>query len=260
MGLVVRSGRADRRSVLTAGFDRLLPPVCVLCSSGLPPHTPPLCSLCRSRLPSIRAPRCGRCGSTDVPPRRSDGRCPDCAEWPDDAARVVAPFQYSGSALDLVHALKYGGWTGLGRVMGELMAPCVQSLESVDAPVLVPVPISSSRMRERGFNQAELLAGAVAACTGIPVQLLLTRGRAARPQAQSGRSSRWSNVSDAFMVRGAVPRDAVGSVIIVDDVVTTGATAQACGAALEMAGFRCTGIVAFARTTRALSDSGSRGL
>jgi len=159
-----------------------------------------------------------------------------------------------------VSAFKYGGWTGLGEVMGELMVPCARSLLSADPSVLVPVPISSSRLRERGFNQAELLARAVAERTGTSVQLLLVRVAAARPQARSGRSSRSANVSDAFMVRGPAREDAGRSVIIVDDVVTTGATVQACGAALEMAGFRCSGIVAFARTTRALSDSGSRGL
>lgn len=159
-----------------------------------------------------------------------------------------------GTAAVLVHALKYGGWQRLAEPMGEAMAPTARGLASAKEPtVLVPVPLAAARLRERGFNQAVLLARSLAEGTGWPVWEGLARRRTGRRQASLGRAARVENVQSLF-----VGRSELGSAqeharaLLVDDVLTTGATAAACAVALEEAGTPCAGVVSFARASAPL--------
>ncbi len=176
----------------------------------------------------------------------------DCADWGPDGPVVASPFRYTGRGHDLVHALKYAGWTGLAGVMGRMMAGSAARLATDRSCCLVPVPLSAARLRERGFNQSELLAHGLGAAAGYPVRPLLVRHVSSRPQALSTPTGRAGNVDHAFEVRasGARRREPgeAWPVIVVDDVVTTGATARACADALREADMECLGIVAFART------------
>lgn len=153
----------------------------------------------------------------------------------------------------MVHALKYGRWTALAEPMAASMLPAARRLSDGVPAALVPVPLAPSRMRERGFNQAALLAERLAEATGNPVRDLLSRREHGVAQARLGREERQTNVAGAF-VAGARPRGRGGGgervALLVDDVVTTGATAAACRAALAAAGWRCAGVVSFARALR----------
>lgn len=117
-------------------------------------------------------------------------------------------------------------------------------------PILVPVPLTRARLRERGFNQAELLARALSRRTGWPIQCLLRRERGGPSLARLGRRERERVAEHAYSLNWA-SESVLGphsEVLIVDDVITTGATGVACAEALSTAGAKCLGIVSFART------------
>ena len=130
------------------------------------------------------------------------------------------------------------------------MLPSARRLAAESAPVLVPVPLTAARRRERGFNQAELLALALSHRTGWPVEQVLRKNRGGPALARLDRRRREQAAEGAYSVRpGAL--EALGphpAVLIVDDVITTGATGTACAEVLEAAGSECLGIVSFART------------
>lgn len=172
-----------------------------------------------------------------------------------------------GHAARLVRALKYAGWTALAPAMGRAMAPRARALAGERSPWLVPVPLSAARRRERGFNQAALLARELGGTVGWPVRPLLARSAGAGGQVRLGLGDRRRNVRGAFVLTGEEARAGEGGrrqhtspgsvppLVLVDDVVTTGSTAAACCGVLESAGWHCVGIVAFARTLRDPADS-----
>ena len=241
-------------SIATGLFESLFPPICVSCSTTVRPGRPPLCGSCESRLRSIPGPRCPRCGYTRFRELSVAGRCAECAEWPDALVRADSAFLFEPPAVRIVHGLKYAGWTSLAPRMGALMAPVARKLGTPDT-VLVPVPLTPARLRERGFNQARLLADGVSAALGWRVEPLLRRASADRRQARSGRRERALNVAGAYHVIPSGVRAATAGLpgsgreaLIVDDVITTGATIAACATALAGCGVRCLGAVSFART------------
>lgn len=163
----------------------------------------------------------------------------------------------AGTAAAAVHALKFGGWTALAVEMGERMArvrfdPVVEN----ELKAVIPVPLSAVRRRERGYNQAELLAQAVAGHRRLPVwTALLVRGRDTRRQSRLSPRERQANVAGAFRVAAkgrAQLRDA--HVLLVDDVLTTAATAQDCVRALCGAGVRAVSVLTFARARPELAS------
>jgi len=162
----------------------------------------------------------------------------------------------AGSAASVVHALKYGGWKRLADVMAAHMAETrfAADVES-ELAMVVPVPLSQARLRERGFNQAELLARAVASDRKLPLIVdALQRSRHTRRQARLSPRERFTNVSMAFDVtserRGRVEGQ---HLLLVDDVLTTAATVQDCVRALCSRGARAVSVLTFARARRELS-------
>ena len=149
----------------------------------------------------------------------------------------------------MVRALKYGGWRQLAEDMGAAMSrACFSGAVESEIKVAVPVPLSSTRLRERGFNQAALLASAVARRRAWRMVEALVRLRETRSQARLDPASRSANVAGAFgvdarwlhIVRGA-------HLLLVDDVLTTGHTARDCVRALCAAGARAVSVLTFAR-------------
>jgi predicted amidophosphoribosyltransferase len=137
------------------------------------------------------------------------------------------------------------------------MLPVARALAGDATPTLVPVPLAPARLRERGFNQAALLARVLARGTGWPVSPLLRRTRGGPALARLGRHEREQAASGAYWLDPAA-QELLGhgpAVLLVDDVITTGATGVACSDALAAGGAHCLGIVSFARTNPLLERS-----
>jgi ComF family protein len=157
--------------------------------------------------------------------------------------RVWAPVAYSGSARDLVRALKFRGARGVADSMAaQIVAGAPTGL--LDGVVAVPVPLHSRRRRARGYNQAALIAAALARRAGLEVADPLIRSGPATAQAGRHRPERRGGPAGAIEARGGAP----ARILLVDDVVTTGATLAACSAALAGAGAVEIAAVTFART------------
>jgi len=254
------SAALPARSLLTrslrATAELLLPRVCVACERPSDVHDGAMvCTLCWSRLALLPAPRCARCGHP------TDGRdCRFCATLPPfvRAARSVCWVPHDvGSAV--VHALKYHGWTAAARDMAARMARLDWPRDvAAERAALIPVPLARSRERERGFNQAALLCAALTSHWRIPVwngAVLRTRGTRSQTRLTPGERS--ANVHGAFAVPDAPlgARDRLRGLhlVLVDDVLTTGATLNACATALFDAGARTISYVTFGRA-RASGD------
>jgi ComF family protein len=198
-------------------LDLVVPPSCVACSAWAG-RAEPLCSECRRRVSWLGA---------------------------EVVAGVWAPVAYDGPARALVGALKFRGAWRVAAAMGAAVVASAPAGWLLDA-LLVPVPLHPARLRRRGFNQAELLARAVGARAGLPVTSALVRAGSKTTQMGRGRGERLRSVAGSVSVApgAAVPP----RVVLVDDVVTTGATLAACRDVLLAAGAAEVRAIAYART------------
>jgi ComF family protein len=180
-------------------------------------------------------------------------RCGDCPPTPIASAR--AAFAYRGPARDAVHRLKFSGWRGVG----DALAAALAALGPPPADAVTWVPLASRRRAERGFDQARLLARALARRLDLPAGAFVRRTKATAPQSRRTREERLRAMAGAF---ARIPgRTAPERLLLVDDVLTTGATASACAAALIEAGAREVHLLTACRsfTDRPSGHRGSRG-
>lgn len=209
--------------MLERAIDVLFPRACAGCGAG--PW--PFCAACAGELLPLTPPWCHRCGR---PLPTNVERCADCPPAPIASAR--AAFAYRGPAKAAVHRLKFSGWRGVG----EAFAAALAALGPPPADAVTWVPLASRRRAERGFDQARVLARALAHELDLPAVAFARRTKATVPQARLSREERTLAMAGAF---GCIPRrPSPARLLLVDDVLTTGATASACGAALLEAGAR----------------------
>ncbi len=216
-------GLEERLLALGRAFlDLLFPPRCGGCGAV----GSWFCARCWDALPWIVPPVCGRCG-TPIP---RAGFCPACAALPPSPVHIRSATYFEGPVREAVHRLKYAGQRPLAGPLALVLYQmwCQQGLQ---AEVLVPIPLHPDRERERGFNQAALLAKELGRLAGVPVDgVSLRKVRATLPQVGLSREERRKNVAGAFQcAEGAVQGKRVA---LVDDVCTTGATLYAAGQAL----------------------------
>jgi ComF family protein len=234
---------------LDALADLVFPPVCLGCDAPIESADPVrfVCRPCRARLRPLPHPCCLRCAAPDLVTGRTDGVCPECEAWPPALEAARSACLMEAPADRLVHQLKYRAWPGLAAPLAAFMARTPLPPAMAAARIVVPVPTTAQRRRERGYNQAALLATEYARLTGRTVIEALARERGRSTQTTLQPLARAANVSEAFRITG----DGVGlrnaAVVLVDDVLTTGATAAACALALRGAGVRCRGLITFAR-------------
>lgn len=215
---------------------------CMGCHSATGADEDWLCDACRAHLLPLRdwdVPLCRHCGR----PLDEYGRCHTCRTWPEgviSAARCAYP--YDEVVRSMIHALKYQGVYHMAEWMaGEMLCALYEMPGPLDA--LVPVPMYWKRRRTRGFNQAEKLAEALSEQSGLPVWPALKRVRSTPSQTRLTGAERRHNLENAFVVM----QDVRGACLaLVDDVLTTGATALACAQALKAAGAEEVKLVAMA--------------
>jgi len=224
----------------------LLPTECLLCHALLGDREAHriVCAICRQRWRAVRPPWCARCGQ----PAPHFGACRLCAGWPAALVSVRSAVWLAEGAQQAVHALKYGG---LPRIADDLVRAMPPLRPGVDGPAaLVPIPLATRRLRQRGYNQSEVLARALGREWRIPViPHVLVRTRETPTQTTLTPETRLANVRAAFAVANvqcSVINDH-WTLIIVDDVFTTGATLAEAARALESAGATLIHGVTFAR-------------
>lgn len=203
-----------------------------------------MCGACLAALREPPWPRCPRCQFPRGTGRAPGVTCLECGAWPEALTAALTSAVLEPPADALVHALKYGGWRGLAEPMGRRLA----RICPLPDHVIVPVPTTPARARRRGYNQAALLADAYARALGTAPLDGLVRVREGSSQVSLPPDQRRANVEGAFEVpRAAAAALAGRRVALVDDVLTTGATAGAAAGALERAGARGVIVITFAR-------------
>ncbi|CAO3414589.1 ComF family protein [Azospirillum doebereinerae] len=232
----------------TALLDALLPPRCLCCGTAVD-RQGGLCPACWTGLSFIAPPFCACCGLPFEYEAQDGNLCGACLAEPPAFARARAVLVYDDGSRPLVLGFKhgdrihaagaYGGW--LARAGAELLT---------DADALVPVPLHWSRLFRRRYNQAALLAQALSKRSGVPtVPDLLVRRRATPTQGGLDRKGRHRNVKGAFRLRGGQSVDGK-RVVLVDDVLTTGATLAECARVLTRAGAARVDVLTLARVVK----------
>ncbi len=243
---------APLRATLGFALDVVLPPLCPSCR-GLVGDDGGLCAACWSRLSFIARPYCERLGTPFGYDPGPGVLSSEAVAEPPAFARARAAVRYDDIAAALVHALKYGDRLDLAPAMGRWMAQAGRELiDGADA--LVPVPLHWRRLWARRFNQAAALGREVAKASGVPVvDNALRRLRATPQQVGLNRGDRAGNVQGAFAVPDErAPAVAGKRLVLVDDVLTSGATVGACTRALLRAGAAQVDVLVFARVVDAL--------
>lgn len=215
------------RRLLESLIELVYPPRCCIC------HTPSrldLCELCLAGVDLFSDDTCDRCGR----PLERDRSCPDCRSWEMwiTSARCLGP--YDGHLKNAIHEFKYGRRRGLaGQLVG--IAPEDARSRWTTVNVITAVPLSLRKRRARGYNQSSLIAESVSAICGRPVAALLAQVVETDDQTKLSAQEREMNVRNAFVVTDE--RLVEGkSILLVDDVLTTGATANECARTLKAAG------------------------
>lgn len=207
------------------------PAHCAGCGRAVP-EGDDLCASCNSGIEKIRPPRCEVCSqpySGDIPVFT----CPNCHGEAFHFEYAIAMVRSRGVVREMVHRLKYGKELWLGRIFAGWMCEGLADprLQGWSPDALVPVPLHPRRCREREFNQAEILCNELSRLCGIPVVLPLARRRYTTTQTQLDRRGRRQNLRDAFIL--VKNRDVTNmNLLLVDDVLTTGSTLDACAAVL----------------------------
>jgi ComF family protein len=241
MELLLRPSIAERFDWLV---DWLYPPRCRACAKTFSGRDAQyFCAPCWAKIQLVRHPMCNACGQPFPDASGEDHTCGLCLERPPHFVRAWAWARYPHEEPEehplrqAVQKFKYGRKISLGRPLGRLMARgCSDFLRECPAEIIIPVPLHPKRLRWRGFNQAVLLGRQLARAYGIPMDpFTLRRIKATPPQTQLNEAERRRNVRGVFAL--AEGRSVEGkSVLLVDDVYTSGATVNECSRTLMRAG------------------------
>ena len=242
---------APFRAIWRRALNVALPPLCLSCRE--PVGDGGLCATCWSKLSLIAPPYCERLGIPFAYDPGPGVLSMEAIADPPAYQRARAAVRYDEIARTLVHALKYGDRLDLAPVMGRWMARAGRELLR-DADALVPVPLHWRRLWMRRFNQSSLLAKAIASESGVAVaEAALKRVKATAQQVGLTQAERALNVQGAFKVPAERKAEVADRrLILIDDVLTSGATSDACARALLRAGARSVDVLVFARVVDAV--------
>jgi ComF family protein len=222
------------KRVLQGLSDIIFPARCLTCDIILEHHEdPPFCVTCFSKMHFIKSLLCPRCGIPFAGANGGSHLCGDClvSKSAYSAARAVG--HYESTLLEAIHRFKYNGRISVGEILGKLMAEFAYPDVNVgDYSLIMPVPLHSKRLRERGFNQSVILAREISKRLHISLDFMTLRRHVyTEPQISLGKKEREANVHGAFSVTD--PAKVKGQrIILVDDVYTSGSTVKECAQVL----------------------------
>lgn len=207
----------------------VFPPRCILCDEVLDMLHEVVCEPCEINRFLNTGKKCGICSR----PLDFNGICDLCSSKREIRIPGYGLLAYEGIIHTCMYRLKYGGRQDVGKALGRMMAKyCPPSLKQVDA--IIPIPLHKERLKERGYNQAEVLAYEISKELNIPLNTQdLIRVKNSKPQSQLSPQSRKNNLKDAFILNNAVDYK---SILLVDDIYTTGNTMNTCAKILIEAG------------------------
>lgn len=251
-------------TLVQAIMDLIFPPQCPFCRTLLPisssstkDSSPLPWDLCSVALEKLVCPRClerlpwldNCCPHCARPLTLAGDNCPYCLERPVAFTYCCALGSYQGALRETLHRFKYRGEKVLAVSLGRLMAARLAGIPWFSkVEMLVPVPLFPQRKRVRGYNQSALLAQTVSRELGIPSEELLFRVRDTDSQTGMGRQDRWENMRGAFEKSGRWQSRLEGKeFLLIDDILTSGATAHAAALVLKEAGASCVNVAVIAR-------------
>ena len=217
-------------------IDLLFPRRCPVCDGIVMPKGRLICRECLRQLSPVKGPVCKKCGKEVMTAEIE--YCFDCEKHKRTFEYGLALFNYEETARKSMAKIKYKNKREYLDFYGKAVAARYETLIlRMDAQALVPVPVHPARRKERGFNQAELLARRIGECLSIPVMpQLLLRNKNTMPQKGLDPSGRLKNLEEAF--KAGKEMNGVKGVILVDDIYTTGSTIEACTRVLKKAGIK----------------------
>ena len=214
----------------------VFPASCAVCSAAVEPGEN-LCAVCKEKTSRISPPFCAKCSQPFAGEITGSFICANCEGRVLHFDAAVSVYRSRGVVRNVIHDFKYGRQLHLRRLVGRWLSETLTDarLASRRFDLIVPVPLHPARQRERGFNQAELLALELRRECGLPIGKVLQRTRYTTTQTQFDRSERMENLRGAFRLRrGCNVRDL--RMLLVDDVLTTGSTLSECASVLKKAG------------------------
>ncbi len=221
------SAKSALRYIVTPFVDFIFPPFCLSCNQPLADGTQRVCDRCWASLQRV--------DKNHPLYRETLTKLLETGNVSDLVSEFV--FEKEGTFQHIAHALKYSGYESVGRELGRRVGFRMREW-NLTADLLIPIPLHRVKQRERGYNQAALLASGISGVTGIPVRTdFIRRRKHTQTQTQLSLEERKKNMEDAFELCPAAHGTLGGTVcVLVDDVITTGATIQACSRELMKAG------------------------
>ena len=236
--------------LLTGLCDLVYPPHCLICQKHLLHPDPEgiLCPNCREGLIRNTPPFCPKCSRHLKNPALA--RCTQCLKNPRQFDFGWSAFQYTGPIRDLIIRYKYNQKTRLRKLFARCMNDFVNrySLDIRQFDWVVPIPLHAVRLRERSYNQAQLLAEPIALEYGLPLSVgNLVRARNTKQQNLLSEKERWTNIRGAFRINDSA-KFSKKNILIIDDLLTTGATVSEAAGVLKSAGAKTVGVLTLAIT------------